>query len=53
MDAVDVFLVILDRALRLKTENLRESESEKTEAAGVQKVAPAQSIAELDGAIGV
>jgi hypothetical protein len=53
MDAVDVFLVVLNRALRLKSENLWESEPEKTEAARVQKIPPAQSIAELDGAIGV
>ena len=35
MDAVDVFLAVVNRALRLKSENLRESEAKKTEAARV------------------
>jgi hypothetical protein len=53
MDAVDVFLVVRNRALCLKAENLWESEPKKTEAARVQKVPSAQAIAELDGAISI
>ena len=40
-----------DSALRLEAENLWKPEAEKTQATGVQKVPPAQTIAEFDRAI--
>ena len=53
MDAVDVFLVAIDSALRLKAEHLREAHPQEAQGAGVKEVASAQTVAEFDWAVSV
>src|SRR5258706_4025061 len=51
-DAIDVAIAV-GRALGTQTEPVRETEAQRSESPCVQKIAPAQPIAELDGAVGV
>jgi hypothetical protein len=53
MNAVDVFLIAVDGALRLEPKDLRKTEAKKAQASSVKEVTPAQTIAKLNGAISV
>ena len=52
-DAVDVLRVFVDRALRLQAEELRQTEAKRGQRAGVQEIAPPESVTELHRAIGI